>query len=92
MGAISIFGGKRRFSAPEDFSLIFAHRNFGPSQSGALYVAPFIGMWGFLLIRSPKIDRCPESPFKCFEAIVALLVRLWAANTFNIQDVGPVDV
>ena len=42
----------------------------------------------FLLTLSAKIDHPPESPFWCFEIIVALFVRLWTAISCNIQDVG----
>ena len=60
----------------------------GPSQFGALWRALSIFRGMFLLTLSAKIDHSPESPFWRFEIIAVLFVRLWAAISCKIQDVG----
>ena len=76
------------FNHIADFSLMFASQNFGSSQSGTLCLSPSICGGTFLLISPAQIDLFPESPFRRFDIIAVLVVRLWTANSCNIQDDG----
>ena len=64
----------------------------GSPQFGVLCATLSIFGGMFLLTLSAKIDHSPESPFWCFEIIVVLFVRRWAAISCNVQDAGRFEV
>ena len=71
-----------------DLFLMFANHQFGHSHSGTLRTVPLLCVETFLLSLSARIDHSPEFPFWRFEIMAIFVVRLWAANSCNIQDVG----